>query len=200
MPSIDRCRNRNVYWFQKLLTASERQESIVNEKKEIRLKNEEEFFRILKEVKSESRLQETDRYLQHGVTSVYRHSLAVAYFSCYLAERMHLKVRTREMIRGALLHDYFLYDWHEKSKDHRLHGFTHPARALKNAEQIFDLTDVEKDIIKRHMFPLTPIPPAYRESYLVCLADKICSSYETLHRDRVDWLLYHLQTHMASVK
>lgn len=155
----------------------------MSEKKEICLKNEEEFFRILKEVKKESRLQETDQYLQHGVTSVYRHSLAVAYFSCYLAEKMHLKVRTREMIRGALLHDYFLYDWHEKSKDHRLHGFTHPARALKNAEQIFDLTPVEKDIIKRHMFPLTPVPPAYRESYLVCLADKICSSYETLHRD-----------------
>lgn len=131
----------------------------MSEKKEICLKNEEEFFRILKEVKKESRLQETDQYLQHGVTSVYRHSLAVAYFSCYLAEKMHLKVRTREMIRGALLHDYFLYDWHEKSKDHRLHGFTHPARALKNAEQIFDLTPVEKDIIKRHMFPLTPVPP-----------------------------------------
>ena len=83
------------------------------------------------------------------------------------------------MIRGALLHDYFLYDWHEKSDDHRLHGFTHPARALKNAEEIFDLSVVEKDIIKRHMFPLTPVPPAYRESYLVCLADKICSSYES---------------------
>ena len=162
----------------------------MSEKKEIRLKNEEEFFRILKEVKKESRLQETDQHLQHGVTSVYRHSLAVAYFSCYLAEKMHLKVRTREMIRGALLHDYFLYDWHEKSKDHRLHGFTHPARALP----------VEKDIIKRHMFPLTPVPPAYRESYLVCLADKICSSYETLHRDRVDWLLYHLQTRIANAK
>ena len=172
----------------------------MSEKKEICLKNEEEFFRILKEVKKESRLQETDQYLQHGVTSVYRHSLAVAYFSCYLAEKMHLKVRTREMIRGALLHDYFLYDWHEKSKDHRLHGFTHPARALKNAEQIFDLTPVEKDIIKRHMFPLTPVPPAYRESYLVCLADKICSPYETFHRDRVDWLLYHLQTRAANAK
>ncbi|MFQ9151358.1 MAG: HD domain-containing protein [Blautia sp.] len=47
------------------------------------------------------------------MTSVYRHSLAVAYFSCYLAEKLHLKVRTKEMIRGALLHDYFLYDWHE---------------------------------------------------------------------------------------
>ena len=30
--------------------------------------------------------------------------------------------------------------------------------------------------------------------------DKICSSYETLHRDRVDWLLYHLQTRTANAK
>lgn len=52
----------------------------MSEKKEICLKNEEEFFRILKEVKKESRLQETDQYLQHGVTSVYRHSLARGLF------------------------------------------------------------------------------------------------------------------------
>ncbi|MFQ9151359.1 MAG: hypothetical protein ACLR6B_07310 [Blautia sp.] len=71
---------------------------------------------------------------------------------------------------------------------------------MKNAEEIFDLSVVEKDIIKRHMFPLTPVPPAYRESYLVCLADKICSSYETIHRERVDWLLYHLQSRAAKVK
>ena len=137
---------------------------------------------------------------QHGSTTCYDHSVAVTLCSIRLAQKWGWDVDWRSLVRGALLHDYFLYDWHEKSKDHRLHGFTHPARALKNAEQIFDLTPVEKDIIKRHMFPLTPVPPAYRESYLVCLADKICSSYETLHRDRVDWLLYHLQTRTANAK
>ena len=139
-------------------------------------------------------------YIQHGDISVFEHSVGVAYMSVFIARSLHVKLHHMVLIRGALLHDYFLYDWHEKSKDHRLHGFTHPARALKNAEQIFDLTPVEKDIIKRHMFPLTPVPPAYRESYLVCLADKICSSYETFHRDRVDWLLYHLQTRAANAK
>ena len=137
---------------------------------------------------------------QHGSTTCFDHSVAVTLCSIRLAEKWGWDVDWRSLVRGALLHDYFLYDWHEKSKDHRLHGFTHPARALKNAEQIFDLTPVEKDIIKRHMFPLSPVPPAYRESYLVCLADKICSSYETLHRDGVDWLLYHLQTRTANAK
>lgn len=163
------------------------------QKKGIHLQDDAEFFKILKEVQKESRFGETRRFIQHGVTNVYRHSLAVAYYSCYLAEYFHIRVRKKELIRGALLHDYFLYDWHEKSPDHRLHGLTHPKTALKNALKEFDLTRVEEDIIKKHMFPLTPIPPSHKESLLVCLADKICSSYETMHRRKVDWVLYHLK-------
>ena len=121
---------------------------------------EEEIYNLSKN----SQFDKTKLYKQHGKTSVYEHSINVAYTSLLIAEKMSIKTDFRSLVRGALLHDYFLYDWHEKSKDHRLHGFTHPARALKNAEQIFDLTPVEKDIIKRHMFPLTPVPPAYRES------------------------------------
>ena len=158
------------------------------------------FDQLIKRLLSIPEFAQMARYPQHGSTSCLAHSIAVAYLSYWLCRRLHLNIRYKSLIRGALLHDFFLYDWHEKSKDHRLHGFTHPARALKNAEQIFDLTPVEKDIIKRHMFPLTPVPPASRESYLVCLADKICSSYETFHRDRVDWLLYHLQTRAANAK
>ena len=164
----------------------------MEQEKRVYLENEEEFFAILEEVERESRFQETERYIQHGVTSVYRHSLAVAFYSCYLAERFQLRVRRKEMIRGALLHDYFLYDWHEKSDDHRFHGFTHPGRALRNAARDFDLTQVEKDIIQKHMFPLTPIPPAHLESVLVCIADKVCSTYETVHRRRLEWFLYRL--------
>ena len=78
--------------------------------------------------------------------------------------------------RGALLHDYFLYDWHLTHE--RWHGFRHPYIALSNASRDFDLTAREKNIIVRHMFPLTPIPPKYRESLLVSTADKICALKE----------------------
>ena len=153
----------------------------MSEKKEIRLKDETEFFSVLKEVKKESRLQETEQYIQHGVTSVYRHSLAVAYFSCYLAEKLHLKVRTKEMIRGALLHDYFLYDWHKHPHVGitNLHGFRHPQRALENAEKEYNLTPRERDIIVKHMWPLTVLPPTCREAWIVTTADKWCSLLET---------------------
>ena len=46
----------------------------------------------------------------------------------------------------------------------------------------FNINVVEKNIIERHMFPLTLIPPKYRESVVVCLVDKGCSIYETFNK------------------
>ena len=118
--------------------------------------------------------------IQHGSTTVFAHCVKVACFSLFLANKLHIPVNTHALLRGALLHDYFLYDWHEKNAGHRFHGFTHPATALKNAQEDFMLTPVEKDIIARHMFPLCPIPPRCREAWLVCAADKYCARLETL--------------------
>ena len=84
----------------------------------------------------------------------------------------------RNLVRGALLHDYFLYDWHISRKDHRWHGFRHAGTALRNATRDFELTDVEQDVIKKHMFPLNPALPSYRETAIVSLADKICAVRE----------------------
>lgn len=123
-------------------------------------------------------MQTEKHYRHHGTVNCYEHSVSVACMSVWLAEYFHCKVDLRSMIRGALMHDYFLYDWRVPDKEHRFHAFTHAKRALRNAERDFSLTAVERDIIARHMFPLNPIPPKYRESILVCLADKICAVYE----------------------
>ena len=37
---------------------------------------------------------------------------------------------------------------------------------------------IEKDMTKKHMFPLNRSFPRYRESQIVCVADKICSLAE----------------------
>jgi uncharacterized protein len=42
----------------------------------------------------------------------------------------------------------------------------------------FELNDIEKDIIVKHMWPLTFIPPKYQESLVVTFADKYVSSRE----------------------
>lgn len=124
-----------------------------------------------------TRLWESRQYVQHGDTSCYLHSIAVAWYSLRLARRLGLAVHAEELVRGALLHDYFLYDWHQKDSP-RLHGLRHPFIALENASQCCQLTKREKQIIQRHMFPLVPLPPLCREALLVCLVDKGCAVFE----------------------
>ena len=125
------------------------------------------------------RLSLLRRFTQHGHCSVYVHSLSVASLALRLARRLPVKVDESALIRGALLHDYFLYDWHVPDPNRPLHGFYHPKAALDNARQDFNLTDKEEDIIRHHMFPLTLTPPRTAEGLLVCLADKLCAIKET---------------------
>lgn len=122
-------------------------------------------------------------HIQHGNVSVNAHVMNVARYSIAISEKLHIACSKRDLIRGALLHDYFLYDWHipDKENPHRLHGFYHPGVALRNASREYELTEREKNIIRRHMWPLTVVPPGCREAWIVTTADKWCSFMETLH-------------------
>lgn len=139
-----------------------------------------QVLQLAEKLEGESRLGMERRYYQHGVTTIFQHSINVACVSCKIAEKYHLDVDYYALIRGALLHDYFLYDWHVKDRSHRFHGFTHPRRALENADKEFQLTETERNMIYCHMFPLTPIPPSTKEAWIVCVADKICALSETM--------------------
>jgi len=120
------------------------------------------------------------KYMQHGKTDCLLHSIAVAYYSYAAVKFFNLKLNQKSLIRGALLHDFFLYDWHEPDCSHKLHGFTHPKTALENARRNWELNETEIDIIMKHMFPLIPALPRCKESVLVCIIDKICSISEIL--------------------
>ena len=145
-----------------------------------------EFYRLLKENASDilhsENFQKTRHHIQHGTMPVYRHCLDVAKQSIQINKALGLGCSERDLIRGALLHDYFLYDWHDKNRENyqKLHGFYHPGIALKNARKEYHLTRREEDIIKKHMWPLTVVPPLCREAWVVTAADKYCSLLETL--------------------
>ena len=123
-----------------------------------------EFYRLLKEYASDilesQNFRSTRNFIQHGTMPVHRHCLDVARQSVAISKFLGIPCNKREMIRGALLHDYFLYDWHDKTRKNyqRLHGFYHPGIALKNASKEYNLTSREKDIIKKHMWSLSRLP------------------------------------------
>ena len=50
---------------------------------------------------------------------------------------------------------------------------------MANAQRDFGLNHIEKNMILAHMFPLNLTLPRYRESVLLCTADKICAARET---------------------
>jgi uncharacterized protein len=121
-----------------------------------------------------------NQYIQHGNTTTFTHCLCVSYYSYLAAVRLPFRFDNRSIIRGAMLHDFYLYDWHVPDKSHKLHGYKHPGFALTNARKYYELTPVEADIIEKHMWPLTlRKAPLYKEAMLVCLVDKFCSLTET---------------------
>lgn len=130
------------------------------------------------DVYDSSRLKDTEGFLQHNGTSRLLHCVAVTYYSYFLCKTLRMKCDMDELVKGALLHDYYFYDWRDIENHKKCHAQVHPSAAAANAAMDFDLTEKEKDIIEKHMFPLTRIPPSFRESAIVCLVDKACAVYE----------------------
>ena len=135
------------------------------------------FFECIGDLMEDECVRRMQKVRQHAASvSTLGHSLFVAYLSYRLCRA--LRLNHVEAARGGLLHDLFLYDQHDL--DNRVkHLFSHPAVALENAQQRFDLTDKEKDAIHSHMWPLTVRNrPHSREAAAVCLMDKVCTVAE----------------------
>lgn len=136
-----------------------------------------------KNILENAKFKELDNYIAHGKTTTLKHCIDVANLSLKIAEKLKLKINKDELIKSALLHDLFLYDWHHAPKEAGLHGYTHSTTAAKNAKKFFGVNDRVYANIVSHMWPLniTKIPKT-KEGFIICVADKICSLKETFNR------------------
>lgn len=145
---------------------------------------EKDFFAYSKNILKDSKMRSSVKNTQHGSVSVFTHSVMVARYSYKLNKLLGLRCDGRSLVRGALLHDFFLYDWHKIPKEiakEGLHGFKHPVIAARNARKEFKISPKEYGIIVSHMWPLTfTRVPFNKEGWLVCGVDKYCSILETL--------------------
>ena len=136
---------------------------------------------LLKGIADDPNALEMQKFIQHGSVTTYEHCMRVTRIAFWL--NIHLRANADEasLVKGAFLHDFYLYDWHSCRNITHWPGFKHPRIARYNAETVFALSDKEKDIIQSHMWPLTPTDiPHSREAALVCMADKMSSGYETV--------------------
>lgn len=120
------------------------------------------------------------RYKQHRSVDCLEHCLNVSVTSFIICKKLRLDYRSAA--RGGLLHDFFLYDWHYENPHGGLHAFRHPKIAAMNAERYFSLNGKERDVIKKHMWPLTVSLPKYRETFVVIFVDKYYCVTEAFRR------------------
>ena len=147
----------------------------------------EQLYAIVEKYDHHPDVQRMREYIQHGSVTTYQHCKNVALVSFWLNRRLHLHADETSLAVGALLHDFYLYDWHTTGTFHGLrrlfemHGFSHPGYACVNAKRVFSITRKEQSIIASHMWPLTfRHVPTCREAVIVCLADKYCAVVESM--------------------
>lgn len=134
-----------------------------------------EFYSHIGFLLEEQQVKQLDQYVQHCCYTRLKHSLDVAYYSFFITRILGWD--SRSTARAGLLHDLFLYDWRQETTrtDHALH---HPLVALQNARAICELNLLEEDIILKHMWLITPVPPRYKEGFVVTFVDKFCAARE----------------------
>lgn len=139
-----------------------------------------EYLSFVEEIMNLEEVKRLEKFVHHRFTNRLAHSISVSYRSFRWARRLGLNKRS--IARAALLHDLFFYESQEKSKiGGKGHNYEHPRIALANAIKLVDLSDLEQDIILKHMFGATLDLPHYAESWIVTLMDKEAAISELYH-------------------
>ena len=159
----------------------------------------EEFYGYIKDLVHHPYVLKMKNYQHHCNTSCYQHCLNVAYYNYKICKFFNLDARSAA--RAGMLHDLFLYDWHNhrKKTGDPVHAMTHPHTALHNAQKYFKLNALEKEMILKHMFPVTPIPPMHKETWIITLTDKYCGTCEIGQYYFHVWFprgVYHAMKHL----
>jgi uncharacterized protein len=140
-------------------------------------KQKEDFNSLVQDIVDNKRFNKLNKELHHGITR-YEHSMRVAKWTYKICNMLNLEKKD-DVTRAALLHDFYINeDLVSESGASKLGE--HPTVALENSKKYFEISEMQSDIIKTHMFPCNFDIPKYKESWLVSLIDKMVSTYEML--------------------
>ena len=143
------------------------------------MKYSDSFYKIVDDILKNSEFEKLKLYTHHGITR-HEHCLRVAYYTYLVCKALHLNYI--EATRAALLHDFFTDEVSNLKAWGRFRN--HPTYALINSKKYFDISLLQENIIIRHMFPVTFIPPKYMESWIVDIIDDISAIYDKVYSMR----------------
>lgn len=156
----------------------------------------DEWLLIVEDVLLHDEFQKRKLFMHHHNLSVWDHSVLVSFRAFEVAKYFHADERICAL--AGLLHDFYSQAWistpelemlengkyttlmKEKKPFYKMHAFTHANDAAENYIRFFPELENKKitDSIKRHMFPLTIVPPKYKEGFIITAIDKFNSVHE----------------------
>ena len=113
-------------------------------------RNDEEYMSYVGSLLETKEVQKLANYIQHHFSTRLEHVITVSYVSYRIAKTLGWNAKA--VARAGLLHDLFYYDWRTTKFDRGTHAWIHPRIAVRNAEKLTKLSDLEKDIIIKHMW------------------------------------------------
>ena len=141
-----------------------------------------QYINIVRDILDNKEFDKMSEIVHHGLDRK-GHSLRVSYYSYRVAKLLGLDYQGAA--RAGLLHDFFFENNQKSNMPKRLKTLVeHPNYALDNAMKYFDLTEVEKDIIQSHMFPIGIKLPRYAEGWLVNFVDDVVAINEVVYKTR----------------
>ncbi len=142
--------------------------------------SESSYYDCISDIIDDSRLEPLKEITHHICTTRFQHCVNVSYYSYLVCRKLRLDCRGAA--RAGLLHDLFYYDRKEynsmRVKGQPKHSAMHAGLALRNAGELTELNPKERDMIEKHMWPVTRPLPKYRESYVITVIDKYCAVLE----------------------
>ncbi len=149
----------------------------IGSKKEL---SSDSYYSNVSDIINSSELDKLKEITHHISTTRFQHCLNVSYYTYLICKKLHLDARAAA--RAGLLHDLFYYDRKNynksKVKGQLSHSSMHSRLAAENAADLTDISDLERDMIEKHMWPMTRSFPKYKESYIITLTDKYCAVLE----------------------
>ena len=154
----------------------------------LRNDRKERFAEIIEEYRNTPDVETMEQFVQHGDTSTLGHSENVAWISFLVNEKLHLNADEKTLVEAAILHDFYLYDWHDMKADktdRKAHRHNHPEIACENAKELFEIPEKTQEAIRSHMWPVSIKKiPRSKEAAILCMVDKYCAFVETIRMSK----------------
>ena len=137
------------------------------------------FYDAISDLLMTDEVQQLRAFRHHIQTTRLQHSINVSFYNYQICRFFGWNAVSAA--RAGLLHDLFFYNRKEyiRVAGESFHNARHPKLACAAADALVPLTRLEKDMILKHMWPVTPLKlPRYRETMVIVLVDKYCALLE----------------------